>query len=94
MKLTTKNNITDYNVKVPKGIVGIVIGVCWGDQDGYVVDFPQASRVFVKREDAVIMEETNALQKSCSQEEEGKIGKSKRKKELPPPTVGKGSIPD
>jgi len=94
MKLTTKNNITDYEVKIPKGVTGLVRGVCWGDRDGYVVDFPQAQRVFVKREDAVIMEETNALQTSCSQEEERKGGKSKRKKELPPPTVGKGSLPD
>jgi hypothetical protein len=94
MKLITKNNITDYGNKVPKGTTGIVVGVCCGDQDGYVVNFPQAQRIFVKREDAVIMEETNALQKSCSQEEEGKGGKSKRKKELPPPTVGKGSKPD
>lgn len=94
MKLTTKNNITDYEVKIPKGITGVVRGVCWGDKDGYVVDFPQALRVFVKREDAAIMEDTNALQKSCLQEEEGKDGKSKRKKELPPPTVGKGSKPD
>lgn len=94
MKLTTKNNITDYETKIPKGVTGVVRGVCWGDQDGYVVDFPQAHRVFVKREDAVIMEETDALSKSCSQEEEGKVGKSKRKKELPPPTVGKGSLPD
>jgi hypothetical protein len=94
MKLTTKNNITDYNVKIPKGITGIVRGVCWGDQDGYVVDFPQSKRVFVKREDADIMEDVNVLQKSYSQEEEGKVNKSKRKKELPPPTVGKGSISD
>lgn len=94
MKLTTKNNITDFEVKIPKGVVGNIVGTCWGDQDGYVVDFPQAQRVFVKREDAVIMEDINVLQKSCSQEEEGKGGKSKRKKELPSPTVGKGSISD
>ena len=94
MKLTTKTNITDYETKVPKGITGIVRGLCWGDQDGYVVDFPQNLRVFVKREDAIITEETNALQETRSQEEEGKNGKSKRKKELPPPTVGKGSKPD
>lgn len=94
MKLTTKNDITDYGVKIPKGIEGVVRGICWGNQDGYVVDFPQALRVFVKREDAEITEDTNALQKSRTQEEEGKDGKSKRKKELPPPTVGKGSKPD
>lgn len=94
MKLTTKNNVTDYEVKISKGITGVVRGICWGDHDGYVVDFPQALRVFVKREDAVIMEENDALQKSRTQEEEGKGGKQKRKKELPPPTVGKGSEPD
>lgn len=94
MKLTTKNNITDYENKIPKGVTGVVRGICWGNQDGYVVDFPQALRVFVKREDAEITEDTNALQKSRTQEEEGKDGKSKWKKELPPPTVGKGSKPD
>lgn len=94
MKLTTKSNVTDYENKIPKGVTGVVRGICWGDQDGYVVDFPQALRVFVKREDAEITEDTNALQKSRTQEEEGKDGKSKRKKELPPPTVGKGSLPD
>lgn len=94
MKLTTKSNVTDYENKIHKGVTGVVRGICWGDQDGYVVDFPQALRVFVKREDADIMEDTNALQKSRTQEEEGKDGKSKRKKELPPPTVGKGSISD
>jgi hypothetical protein len=90
MKLTTKNNITDYNVKIPKGIEGVVRGICWGDQDGYVVDFPQALRVFVKREDAEVKEDANGL----SWQEEGKNGKSKYKKELPLPTVGKGSKPD
>lgn len=90
MKLITKNNITDYNVKIPKGIEGVVRGICWGDQDGYVVDFPQAVRVFVKREDAEVIEDVN----KSSWQEEGKNGKSKFKKELPPPTVGKGSKPD
>jgi hypothetical protein len=64
MKLTTKNNITDYENKVPKETTGIVRGICWGDKEGYVVDFPHANNVFVKREDAIIMEDTNALQKS------------------------------
>lgn len=92
MTATTKIDVTDYDVKVPKGTVGVIVGVQWGDKtDGYIIDFPHASRVYVAREN-VITEVINVLQKSCSQEEEGKGGKSKRKKELPPPTVGKGSI--
>ncbi len=92
MTATTKVDITDYDVKVSKGTTGVIVGVQWGDKkDGYVMDFPNATRVFVAREN-VITEDKNASKESRTQEEEGQVGKQKRKKELPPPTCGKGSI--
>jgi hypothetical protein len=93
MRITTKVEIKDYDIKIPKGITGVVVGVTWGDKcDGFVVDFPTASRVYVARENA-IMEVENELLKS-HEKEEGQISKQKRKKELPAPTVGKGSEPN
>ena len=90
MTATTKNDVKDDGVLIPKGTEGSIVGLIWGDKDGYCIDFPTASRVFVPRE-AVVLEVINASKESRTQEEEGQVGKSKRKKELPPPTVGKGS---
>ncbi len=94
MIVTTLVDCKEDKDVVAKGTKGLVVGVQWGDRgDGYVINFPQVSRMFVSREKvAIVTEDKNASEKSRTQEEEGKVGKSKRKKELPPPTVGKGSI--
>jgi hypothetical protein len=71
MLIFIKNDITYEKIVIPKKTKGLVVGVQWGTKngDGFVVDFPSFSRVFVHRDNAVIIGE----------------------KELPPPTVGKGS---
>jgi hypothetical protein len=64
MKIITKTQIQDDTVVIEKGITGFVVAVQWGDQDGFIVNFPQHSKVFVKRENASIVEEKPVLPKS------------------------------
>lgn len=81
MRITTKIEIKDESVVIPKNTIGSVVCVEWGDKNGFIVDFPQHSRVFVKREDVIILikEEKNESQKN---EKEIKSNKQTWKKEM------------
>lgn len=92
MTITTKSEIKDGSIVIPKGSNGQVRAVQWGDKkEGYVVDFPHSSMVYVAKEDATIItiekvveEKTTIKTHSVYEETEKKIKRNKqtRKKEL------------
>jgi hypothetical protein len=92
MTIETKCEVKDESGVIPKGTRGQVAAVQWGDKkDGYVVDFPQSSGVYVAREDVIIITVEKVVEKKTTpkthstyeeNQEEGKDDESKRKKEL------------
>ena len=81
MMATTKIDIVDEKTKVPKGTLGKVVGCQWGERgDGYIIDFPNDSRVFVSTDKVTISDNS--------------VMSVNKKKSLIKPTVGKGSEDD
>jgi hypothetical protein len=90
MYVTTKVDITEGKVSIPKGVRGNVIALQWGDKgEKYIVEFQQVSQSVIVSRDNVIKTEviTNVSKKSQTVEEEREECQSKWKKELPTPTT-------
>lgn len=92
MTVETKYEVKDESGVIPKGTRGQIAAVQWGDKkDGYVVDFPQSSKVYVAKEDVIIITVEKVVEKKTTpmthstyeeDQEEVKNDKPKRKKEL------------
>lgn len=54
MKVSTKNEVTFEGIKIPKKTMGTVVGHTWGLKEGYIINFPQASSVFLEKGDVMI----------------------------------------
>lgn len=81
MMVTNKIEVTEGKVVVPKGTKGLVKACQWGEKkDGYVVDFPQLSGIYMPKEDVVVVEERN--EKSLIEEKKRKTGKQEREEEM------------
>lgn len=86
MYVTTKVDINEGKVSVPKGTRGTVVALQWGDKgEKYIVDFSHVSQsVLISRENVIKTEViTNVSKKSQTVEEEREECQSKWKKELP-----------
>lgn len=64
MTIEVRREIKDEQTVIPKGTRGQVAAVQWGDKkDGYVVDFPQSSGVYVAREDVNVLTVEKVVEK-------------------------------
>lgn len=65
MTILTKVDIVCDSVIIPKGTKGTVVAFEWGDKkQGFVVDFPQLSKVFVSKEQTVKSDEKVIVEKN------------------------------
>jgi len=77
MLAITKIEVIDEGVVVPKGTVGTIKGVTWGNKDGYVMKFPNANNIFVDKENMSI---TNVVVKPKEEKEDNNPKFNKKKK--------------
>lgn len=80
MTIETKREVKDESGVIPKGTRGQVAAVQWGDKkDGYVVDFPQSSKVYVAREDANILTVEKVVEKKTTPKTHSTYEEDKKK---------------
>jgi hypothetical protein len=82
MIVITKAESTIEKVVTPKGTRGLVVAVRFGDKEGYVVDFPQNTRVFILKEDVTIEGANNVSKEPLETKKKRQSGKQEREEEM------------